>query len=51
MLIFLLQLSLSLSHDCSQPNLSAGHFNITSEKHLKDTIKKEKLFIFAVSAK
>ena len=36
--------------DCKIPNLSVGHFNITSEKQLKDVIKKEPAFLIGLSA-
>lgn len=35
---------------CSQPNFSAGDFNLTSEKHLRALLKSEKPFLLGISA-
>ena len=35
---------------CSQPNFSAGDFNLTSEKHLRTLLKSEEPFLLGLSA-
>lgn len=40
-----------LSSNCTYPMLTFGDQNLTSERHYKDLLKKESLFILGVSAK
>ena len=49
MLFFLSLLHLVLS-ECEYPALSVGNFNITSERQLKDIIKKEPVFLLGTSS-
>jgi Thioredoxin-like domain len=46
-LLFILEL---IKGDCELPNFSVGHFNITSERQLKEIIKKESVFLIGISA-
>ncbi|OMJ95175.1 hypothetical protein SteCoe_1551 [Stentor coeruleus] len=51
MLFLLISLSFALAYECDYPNFYSGHLNITTEKQFRDLMKKEKLFILALSAK
>jgi Thioredoxin-like domain/Thioredoxin len=50
-LLLFLQFGMISSTVCELPNFSAGNFNITSEKQFKDLVKKDELFLLALSAK
>ena len=49
MLLSFMLIALAQS-ECELPNMSAGHFNLTSEKQLKDIMKKEPAFLIGISA-
>lgn len=51
MLLLLISLFLTLAYECDYPNFHTGHLNITTEKQFRDLMKKEKIFILALSAK
>lgn len=50
MFIFLISLAFTFASDCELPNFYAGHLNLTSEIHFKELVKKEELFVLAISA-
>lgn len=49
-MLFLLYILVSVQAQCELPNMSVGDFNLTSEKQLKDVMKKEKSFLIGLSA-